>query len=316
MADAKNAFCARRECPDIHRIAWLAGRSASDLAFLGGICKDIGVDACARWLAHHRRGRAHLGPARRPASNPAREVPLRFGGAAGDPRPRVGIEVGGKPTPALLATGARTSGFRRRWANMEAVDYDVVGDPYTETRPDGAGRRAREVVLRDVALGGVSEPRVPAVARDDPDAEFELGIDVLLRHGAVCFALTDRRLHLGTPGPCAGGRAPLGARLGTAGRPTILVAGPDGAPVTALLDTGARGTLCTPSLAGRLRGVPLRLGGDAAVEAGCGPDGDRRLDEGDARDMVLGMEWLSRFEAFGWELAPFRLYFVPAADPT
>ena len=313
--DARNAFCARQPCPDVWRIAWLAGRSAADLAFLGGICKDIESAACRRWLARQHRGRAYLGPARRPPSNPVREVPLRVSGESGDPRLRTVVEVAGKTTSALLDTGAPNSGFRRMWANMEAVDYDVVGDPYTETRRDGDERRAREVVLRNLTLGGVTEPRVLAVARDDPDAEFELGIDVLLRYPAVCFALVDGRLHLGTPGPCADGRTPLGSRLGTAGRPTILVDGPDGEPVTALLDTGARENLCTPSLAERLQGVPLRLGGHAAVEASCDPDRDRLRDDGDAHDMVLGMEWLSRFEAFGWELAPFRLYFVPASAP-
>ena len=314
-AEARNAFCARRECPDIYRVAWLAGRASSDLDFLGGMCEDIKTDSCRRWLAHHHAGRSRLGPARRPPSNEAREVPLRVSGESGDPRLRTVVEVAGKTTPALLDTGAPNSGFRRKWANVEAVDYDVVGDPYTETRRDGGERRAREVVLRNLTLGGVTEPRVLAVARDDPDAEFELGIDVLLRYSAACFALADGRLHLGTPGPCADGRTPLGARLGAAGRPTILVAGPDGEPLTVLLDTGARENLCTPSLAERLQGLPLRLGGDAAVEASCDPDGDRLRDDGDAHDMVLGMEWLSRFEAFGWELAPFRLYFVPASAP-
>lgn len=313
-AEARNAFCARRECPDIYHIAWLAGRASSDLDFLGGICKDIKVDSCARWLAHHRRGRTHLGSTPRPASNPAQDVPMWFGGETGDPRLRIRVVVGGQPTPALLNTGAKHSGFRRLWANREAVDYDVVGDPYTETRPDGAERRAREVVLHDLALGGVAEPRVLAVARDDRDAQFELGIDVLLRYGATCFALADGRLHLGTPGPCADGRTTLGAQLSPAGLPTILVAGPDGAPVTVLIDTGARESSCTPSLVKRLEGVPLRLGGHPTVEASCDPDDDRRLDDGDAHDMVLGMDWLSRFEAFGWELAPFRLYFVPASS--
>ena len=195
---------------------------------------------------------------------------------------------------------------------MEAVEYEFVGDPYTETRTDGTERRAREVVLRDLTLGGVTEPRVLAVAHDDPDADLELGMDILLRYPAACFALADDRLHLGRPGPCAHGRARLDPNTG---KPTIRVPGPDGEPVTVLLDTGARESLCKPALADRLQGVPLRLGGHATVEAGCAPDGDRLPDDGDAHDMVLGMDWLSRFEAFGWELAPFRLYFVPASAP-
>ncbi|MCY3840179.1 MAG: hypothetical protein OXH09_16275 [Gammaproteobacteria bacterium] len=313
---AKNSFCARRSCPDIYRIAWLAGRSSSDLDFLGGICKDIEVDTCAQWLAYHRRGRTHLGPARRPAWNPAQDLPLIMSGESSSPRPRTVVEVAGKATGALLNTGARNSVFRRKLANMEAVDYDVVGDPYTETRRDGTERQAREVVLRNLTLGGVTEPRVLAVAHDDPDAEFELGMDILLRYPAACFALADDRLHLGRQGPCADGRAPLGARLDPkTGKPTILVPGPDGEPVTVLLDTGAQESLCKPTLADRLQGVPLRLGGHTAVEAGCAPGGDRLPDDGDAPDMVLGMDWLSRFEAFGWELAPFRLYFVPASAP-
>ena len=130
------------------------------------------------------------------------------------------------------------------------------------------------------------------------------------------MALADRRLHLGRRGPCADGRISLAARLDPDdGQPTIVVAGPDGEPVTALLDTGARQSRCTASLAERLRDIPLRLGGHATVEAGCAPDGDRLPDHGGPHDMILGMDWLSRFEAFGWELAPFRLYFVPASAP-
>lgn len=313
---ARNAFCARQPCPDIWRIAWLAGRAAPDLAFLGGICKDLESEPCRRWLAQQHRGRAYLGPARRLPSNPAGEVPLRFDGSSGDPWPRTDVDVGGRTTPALLDTGARNSGFRRNWADMEAVDYEVVGDPYTETRRDGGERRVREVVLRNLTLGDVTEPRVLAVARDDHDQEFELGIDILLRYPAACFALADDRLHLGGLGPCVDGRAPFEARLDpTTGQPTILVAGPGGEPVTALVDTGARENVCTSSLAQRLQGVPLRLGGHPALEASCAPHGDRLPDVGDAHEMVLGMDWLSRFEAFGWELAPFRLYFVPASTP-
>lgn len=171
-------------------------------------------------------------------------------------------------------------------------------------------------MLRNLTLGGVTEPRVLAVARDDPDAEFELGIDVLLRHSAVCFALSDGRLHLGQRGPCADGRISLAARLDpNDAQPTIVVAGPGGTPIKVLLDTGARRSRCTASLAERLRGIPLRLGGHATVEADCDRNGNRLPDNGDAHDMVLGMDWLSRFEAFGWELAPFRLYFVPASAP-
>ena len=315
-AEARNAFCARRECPDIYHVAWLAGRARSDLDFLGGICEDIKADACRRWLAHHQAGRKRLGSVRRPAFNPAQDIPMWIDGQSGDPRPRANVVVDGQSAAALLNTGARHSGFRRKWANMEAVDYDVVGDPYPETRPDGTERRTREVVLRNVALGGITEPRVLAVARDHPDAEFGLGIDILLRYGAACFAIAEGRLYLGALGPCADGRTPLGARLDPAtAQPTIRVAGPDGAPVTVLVDTGARVTLCKPSLAERLQGIPLQFGGHATVGAICDPHDEHRVDDGDAYDMVLGMDWLSRFEAFGWELAPFRLYFVPASAP-
>ena len=276
-ADAKTAFCARRECPDIWRIAWLAGRPSSDLGFFGGICKDIEVEACSRWLALQHLGRNYLGPVRRLVSNPSQDVPMRFIGGTGDRRLRAIVEVGGKPTPALLNTGAQHSGFRRKWANIEAVDYDVVGDPYIETRPDGAERRARLVVLRNLTVGRVSEQRVLAIARDDRHAEFELGIDVLLRYGPVCFALAGRRLHLGEPGPCASGHSPLRSRLDvTSARPIILVPRGDGTTISVLVDTGAHKNRCTHSLAKHLQGRPLSLAGHEALQAACGADTDRR----------------------------------------
>ena len=315
-AVAKNALCARRECPDIYRIAWLAGRPSADLDFLGGICKDVKADGCARWLAFHRKGRTHLGSAPRPSSNPAQDIPIWLDGQSADPRPQAEVVVGGYPVPALLNTGARQSGFRRLWANREAVDYDVVGDPYTETRTDGTARRAREVVLREVTLGAVSEPRVLAIARDDPDAEFELGIDVLLRYGAVCFAVADRRLHLGGLGPCAADHSPSLAHLDvTPAHPTIVVPRPNGTTVSMLVDTGARKNRCTPSLAEELQGQPMSLGGHKTLKAACHPDSDHRVDDGGPYDMAVGMETLSMFGAFGWQLAPFRMYFVPGADP-
>lgn len=115
----------------------------------------------------------------------------------------------GRRKAGLGAAGHRDPARRVRSGSGAplGLDYAVVSDPYTETRPDGAERRAREVVRHDLALGG----HPAAEANRDPDAD--------------------------------------------------------------------------------------------------------RLDDGDAHDMVVGMEWLSRFEAFGWELAPFRLYFVPGAAP-
>ena len=312
-ADAKTAFCARRACPDIWRIAWLAGRPSSHLGFLGGVCTDIEVEACSRWLALQHVGRNYLGPVRRPPSNPAQDVPMRFNEGSGDGRLRAMVEVDGKTTSALLNTGARHSGFRRKWANVEAVDYDVVGDPYIETRPDGAERRAREVILRNLRVGGVVERGVRAIARDDRDAELELGIDVLLRYGSVCFSLANRRLHLGGLGPCSSGHSPLRSGLDVAStRPVVFVPLGDGTMVSVLVDTGARENRCTTSIAERLQGRPLSLAGHGALEAACGPETDRRLEDGEAYDMVVGMETLSGLEAFGWELDPFRMYFATA----
>ena len=211
-ADAKTAFCDGRACPDIWRIAWLVGRPSSHLSFLGGVCENIEVEACSRWLALQHVGRNYLGPVRRPPSNPAQDVPMLVDEGTGDGRLRATVEVDGTAASALLNTGARHSGFRRKWANLEGVDYDVVGDPYIETRPDGIERRAREVILRNLRVGSAVERRVRAFARDDRDAEFELGIDVLLRYSSVCFSLADR--------PAASGRAgtvldrPLAAGVG------------------------------------------------------------------------------------------------------
>ena len=311
-ADSKTAFCARRACPDIWRIAWLAGRPSSHLSFLGGVCEDITVDACSRWLALQHVGRNYLGPVRRPPSNPAQDVPMSFNEGTGDGRLRAMVEVDGITTSALLNTGARHSGFRRRWASMEGVAYEVVDDPYIETRPAGIERRAREVILRNLRVGGVVERSVRAIARDDRDAEFELGIDVLLRYDSVCFSLADRRLYLGGLGPCSGGHSPMRSGLDVASmRPIVFVPLGDGT-VSVLVDTGTRGDLCTASLAKRLDGGALRLVGDGVVEASCGQETDRRLKDDEPHDMVVGLETLYGLEAFGWELDPFRMYFVPA----
>ncbi len=124
--------------------------------------------------------------------------------------------ISGKPVWALLDTGAPYTVVGRDWANLQGLDYAIVGDAYTQRMWDGTEQRSRPVVLRDVEIGSATEERLLAVVADGTDWNFPgVGMDVLLRHRAACFAWTEGTLHLGRLGPCGRGVSPYRARYGS-----------------------------------------------------------------------------------------------------
>ena len=77
--------------------------------------------------------------------------------------------------------------------------------------------------------------------------------------------------------------------------------------MTALVSTGAKSNVCKSSLVGR----KFTFGEHRLLTAGCDSNAETIFDDY-RHDLIIGMETLSEFSAWGWQLDPFRMYFVPA----
>ena len=131
-----------------------------------------------------------------------------------------------------------------------------------------------------------------------------LGMGLLLRHRSVCFSWRESLLYLGEMGPCADGVQPFSAQL-TGEFGLLLEVRSDGESKWATVDTGAERTPCPLEF----KQAPMqsyRFGPHADMTMTCEWDG--------VMEALIGIDTLYRFTAFGWELDPLRVYFVPADD--
>ena len=162
------------------------------------------------------------------------------------------------------------------------------------------------------SLGLATEDRVPAKVRDKAGDSVALGMSVLLRYLRVCFSWADATLHLGGLGPCAKGEAPFAAALSSRGQPFVNVGLGDGdeEPLRVLVDTGAPETDCQDRFMRRMGDDVFSFGDHPQLVARCGDDSPS-LQTAPWIDAVIGMDDLAQFDAIGWELNPFRMYFVP-----
>ena len=154
----------------------------------------------------------------------------------------------------------------------------------------------------------------------NPEIEHILGMNVLLRHSAVCFHWTKAELHLGAIGPCGNGLELDRVRL--SGSFVLLVEIPmqDGSTLDALLDTGSVGTYCSNIFVERNGGkLGFSFGREPSFETECREPkpllpGETPLGAIPGQSQArIGMETLLEFDAFGWELNPLKVYLVPKA---
>lgn len=141
-----------------------------------------------------------------------------------------------------------------------------------------------------------------------------VGMNILLRHDAVCFAWDEQRLYLGALGPCVNGEEPHEAWLTGSLGIHVSIPARDGTRFPAMFDTGATHTNCSSTF--------LEANGDELVFSfGDHPSlvGECVIDES---VLFPGLEWgysqisirmntLLQFRAFGWQLNPLRVFFVP-----
>ena len=319
-------LCSRR-CPYyLGQIAWLIGANQSDFKFLTQALDEITSDAHREgWRdAFHRFAFAHLGETERPRRSPTNTMPLYFReDDSGDQRALTIIRAGKRRTAlwAAVDTGRSAVYFEQLQAEKESIQYDVVRDAFTAHEWDGRQIRLHQVILQDLTLGRQSETNILSgmYHSDTPIGlgdQMILGTLPLLRHNSVCFDWEGRVLHLGYLGPCGqtGRVSPYKSWLHShAMTPMVQVKRPGASDVVALIDTGSDMNLCKPSTAGEGLEASFSFGEHASLTSECSP-GVSPVVEDYLHDMVIGMETLSRFAAFGWELNPFRMYFVPRTD--
>ena len=140
-----------------------------------------------------------------------------------------------------------------------------------------------------------------------------IGMNVLLRHKAICFAWDEQRLYLGTLGPCAKGQEPYEAWLTGSLTFHISIPAADGSDFPAIFDTGALHTNCSKEfLAANGGDLAFTFGDHPALTTECVIDESvlfPGLDLG-YDQVAMRMNTLLQFRAFGWQLNPLRLFFV------
>lgn len=144
-----------------------------------------------------------------------------------------------------------------------------------------------------------------------------LGMTLLLRYPAVCFAWDEQRLHLGALGPCAEGIEPNDAHLQGSLLTGFAVEAHDGTRFAAYVDTGGWHTNCSAVFSKANGGrSSFSFGDHASLGAECLFDEAvlYKSAEYGFPQISIRLNDLLRFSAFGWRLNPLRVYFVPRAD--
>ena len=315
------AYCRRKGCPRVQDLARLLGKPPAALGFLARSCPDMTDHRCRRWTASLADGARYLGDGPTGRAAP-QELELRLWFAEnGDPRPWAVVEVGDRPTWAMVDTAEHRVCLEEGWAGDTGVDFEAVGRPYRRRSSDGEFRRHAEGVVRGFRMGSLELPRVAASRVSWPGLRVWFGMNILLRYDAVCFSWPQEPsgagvLYLGTLGPCedaeAADRAHLDPRTG---QPRLAVALDDGTHLLALVDTGAIDTGCKEEFLARHGGdAGLRFGPHQALGARpCRANPYPVLPHA-AVAVRLGMTTLLGFRAFGWALDPFQMYFLRGDD--
>ena len=317
--------CRGQWCQSLGSLGGLRGKAVSDLPSVERAFARQDERTREHWQNYLQRFMQpeYLNGSPRPSTLVPQRIPLiRAGGDSEDSRAWTYVrdEVGERSQAAIIGTGAvYDSVIEEHVADALGVNSQVLGQQFVSRDFEGSESRARWAVLRGLKWGGLHGEPLPVSLVSEADrrrvAQVVLGMHPLLRYSAVCFHWEENVLHLGELGPCSGtDRAALSAELHPQGLvPTKRVSKNTRESVLVVFDTGSSANHCKLSLADSLAGASIELAPASKVRVSCNPDA-AVVREGYPFDMVIGMETLGRFAAFGWELNPFRLYFVPDAE--
>lgn len=363
-----------RECPDFAYLGAFLGKGREELEALGEFCpewKEFGKDVssndrkhipmirhnmrvgalngtCSQWRSRTLR-MLHERPVWQESLRP-QIVPLRLAEIKqGFHQPQIEIRIGEADVWAVVDTGStlvrlKIDDVRSKGSselNLEVVDEDTEmftwhGKEIADTFR-GPDIRIGAAVFEDVLLN-IDKTKYETKAGDDMRAERTVGMNVLLRYDSVCFAWSERELHLGDLGPCSQGVQPYSAYISPYFIPRLEIPARHGLNVESLsrawrlsskaeaeriwkpisdvfkilIDTGAGDVYCSKEMLSAI-GQERRFSfGEGSLTAVCAGDPDDVvLFESDA---YFGMEAMLDFDAFGWELNPLKFYFVPKAQ--
>lgn len=278
--------------------------------------------SCAEW---HDRQLAvlHDRPVPRPAPSP-QVVPIVFQEySEGGVWPAVQLSLVGRTLWAVPDTGTTTSSTEGADAPLAGLSSKGSFLTPTVVRT-GRGLKNEDlfrVPFLRLGSGVFNQALVSFSPKPtNPEIEHILGMNVLLRHSAVCFHWPKKALHLGAIGPCGAGLELDQARLTGSLVLPVEISMRDGSTLDALLDTGSVGTYCSNIFVERNGGeLKFSFGREPGFEAVCRKPkpltpGATPLGAIPGQSQArIGMETLLNFDAFGWELNPLKVYLVPKA---
>lgn len=272
---------------------------------------------CAEWHSRqlkllHTEPRLWLEPVRQALPFELMDDPYSIRGL-----PRTELAVDGHIVPAILDTGSQITGATSNDAGL--LGY-LSGAELLDTGPSmtSSGTRRYEILRGPSIRLGMTTFQDVLLDRPVGPAHLEagyiLGMNILLRYPKVCFDWQESRLFLGDLGPCAGGVSPDHAYLIDNFLLYLEVSLPDGSVMPALLDTGSTETHCSKAFVeannGRQHFV-FRSRPQLAGECKVSDDVYFKSAVVRRKQIQVGMDTFRQFAAFGWELNPLRVYFVP-----
>ena len=314
-------------CPSIGELGSLLGKTKSQASFVYKLC-EMRSDACEHWDMYSLD---LLADAPAPHPPPAVRLPLATSAPAsalvmGNLKPHVRLSVGRRGGRALVDTAWTTTYAGSKWFS------EIVASAGTYVKDTVISGNQRHRALRKVMtlprlqLGRsvyLHEPVILDYGISESDYDI-VGMSLLLQHPAVCFSWRESLLYLGDLGPCSQGVSPYRARfvgghvvavelvaertehLVSPGQATVasdaLEPRAEGETYFALLDTGIEAMKCLTDFP---RVSTFRFGPHDDMTVKC--------DWNWSNYSLMGMSVLSKFAAFGWELDPLRVYFVPMA---
>ena len=326
LAKRIEGFCPRLRSPDVEAALVESGVSESDLAeyrkTYPRIVRNGLYGTCTSWREEQLELMFH---APQPADVRPVALPLAWYEHQ-DSGFGMAIEtlVGSEPLRLGIDTGASLGSLYRRSTRFPDLDVETSG---------------RQTVSKGIFEYLTSEPASVTSLRvgrtlhrpfglqvSDDDLAYDrhpipknglLGMAFLLGYPAVCFAWDEQRLYLGMLGPCADGAEPYDAHL----RGSLLIGfaaeAHDGTRFTARVDTGAWYTNCSAAFSKANAGqTSFSFGDHPALGAECLFDEAVLFKSAEFgfSQVNIRMNDLLRFSAFGWQLNPLRVYFVPRAE--
>lgn len=309
MADCLLAL--EERCPSVGFLGSVLGKTKAQASFVNSHCarhveacehRDMyDLDKLSDVLAQHPPPMHRLPLANSPTSVSTPVTNLK---------PHVRLSVGNHGGVALVDTGWTTTHAGSKWFSEIVAG---TGAYVKDVRIQGSQRHRdarRKMILPQLRLGNSIYRHVAVVLDYDtsrPDVDGDIvGMNILLRHPAVCFSWRESLLYLGDLGPCSKGVHPFRAKF-VGGHVVAVELTPewlaeDGETFFALLDTGADSMACTYNF------LPVL----STFSFGPHDDMIANCDWSWGGEVLMGMSVLSRFAAFGWELDPLRVYFVPS----